>query len=126
MTPKQLDSLCRMPVVFRERGHISMVQLVRDSGFDRSFSTVLESDINAHLRENSELVEAWVGYSQDQRCSPAWYLSGPGDGLEGLRSWSVGYYSNEGAAPETTFSDEFEACAFFIVRNLERWAESAG
>jgi hypothetical protein len=100
-----------------------MAQLVRDAGYDLSNPNVSNGDITSHLRKNPDLVRIWVQYSEDQRSSPAWYLSGPGEGRERLQTWSVGYYCGDGGAPEVQFEDEFEACAFFIMRNLEQLAE---
>ena len=112
-----------MPVDFRERGDVSMAQLVCDAGYDPSHTSLSEEEIASHLRKNPDLVQVWVQYSEDQRSSPAWYLSVPGKELGRLQTWRVGYYSQEGGTPEIPFDDEFEACAYFIMRYLEQVAE---
>src|SRR6476646_4027468 len=114
-----LDSLCRMPIDFHERGNVSMVVLVAECGYDPVCSSISETTVETHLRQHPELVPIWVQYSADQRCSSGWYLVGPGDGLDGKEGWRVGYYKSHERPSERVFSDQFAASAFFIMRELE-------
>jgi hypothetical protein len=126
MSKSILDSLCRMPADFHERGNVSMVALLTESGYDPARSGISETTIEEHLRQHPELVPIWVHYSEDQRCSPAWYLVGPGAGLDGQQSWCVGFYAPQGRLPERAFPNEFAASAFFIMRQVEELARLAG
>jgi hypothetical protein len=68
-------------------------------------------------------VRAWLLHSDDQRCTPAWYLAAPGGGLEPSQYWRVGYLNRDGSAnPERAFADQFAACAFFMRRQAEELA----
>ena len=98
-----------------------MPALLRESGYVSAASKISEQDIETHLRNNPDLVAAWIGYSEDQRCSPAWYLAQPGAGLDGREGWRVGYYTSRDRPrpPERVFADEFSACAFFVMRQVE-------
>jgi hypothetical protein len=121
MTSSVVGELCEMPNAFRARGNVSMVTLLSEI---TSTSSALpsEEDIEAHLRQRPHLVESWVGHSEDQRCSPSWYLARPGLGLDATDGWRVGYYAPRNRIPERVFPDEFSACAFFIARYVEQLA----
>jgi hypothetical protein len=109
-----------MPITFRDRGDISMIALLQEVSDLAAGSEIPIADIEAYLRAHPELVESWLGYSQDQRCSPSWYLAEPGAGLDGKDGWRVGYFSLKKRETERVFSDEFAACAFFIARQVEQ------
>jgi hypothetical protein len=126
MSSPMVDALCRMPIAFKDRGDISMVALLRESGYDAVNSGISERDVEAHLRRNPDLVQTWVAFSEDQRCSPAWYLAKPGAGLDGKDGWRVGYHTSGQWSPERLFPDEYEACAFFIMRIVQQLSTLAG
>ena len=114
-----VDALCTMPTRFHERGDISMIGLLRETGYNGPQSGVSEQDIEKHLRQHPDLVRVWTNYSEDQRCSPAWYLAQPGTSSDSAEGWRVGYYAHDSRLPETLFPDEFVACAFYIAREVE-------
>src|SRR5688572_15332668 len=118
MSSPVVKALCRMPIVFEQRSDASMVALLRESGYVEARSEVSEKEIEIHIRKNPSLVDVWVGYSQDRRSSPAWYLAEPGTGLDGDEGWRVGYYTERDRPPERVFPNEFAACAFFIMREV--------
>lgn len=105
-------------------GNVSMVDLFRASGYLRDGAEIMESMIERYLREKPALVEAWVSYSEDQRCRPAWYVVRPGDSLDGHPGWAAGYVPRTGNhLPEQAFADEYAACAWFVKRELESFLE---
>jgi hypothetical protein len=112
-----ITRVCQMPVAFQERGNISMIDLIRESGYLRDYQNVTEAAIDAFLRRHPELTSHWIQYSQDQRCSPAWYLVGPRDGHPDLR-WTVGRHPSS-PKKEWSFPDHIAACAFFIKQEAE-------
>jgi len=117
-----LNALVMMPCAFRSRGDISMVGLLRELGWQRTTVMPSEDEIAKHLKRHPELVLAWVGYSEDQRVSSGWYLAPPREGFEDYAPWSVGFLEPSGACRETAFPDQFAACAYFIVRQVEGMA----
>jgi hypothetical protein len=114
-----------MPDDFWARGDVSMVELLRESGYPATESDVSEQDIEAFLRAHPGLITDWLRYSEDQRSSAAWYFTRPGRGLDGREGWRVGYYTTGARPPERVFANEFEACAFFVMRNVEELARLA-
>ena len=89
---------------------------------DPSPPQTVEDEIAELLKRHPELVQAWVGYSEDQRVSSGWYLAPPREGLDDCAPWSVGHVESSGARVETAFPDQFAACAYFIVRKVEGMA----
>jgi hypothetical protein len=111
-------TVCRLPIAFQARGNISMVGLIEETGYSALADDVTESVLEERLRRHPELVPVWVQYSEDQRCTPAFGLSGP---AEPAKDWRVFYRDHDPANRwDRAFPDQFTACAFFIKRNAER------
>lgn len=110
--------ICNLPVDFKTMRTLSVIDLVRDSGYLTDSSTVNVQTIVEYLREHEDLIEAWLTFSDDQRCAPSWYFSGDKDG-----KWIVGFLPASGRIGEgerLIFEDRFVACANFIVREIEQ------
>jgi hypothetical protein len=116
-----VDAVCRMPIAFQARGNVSMVGLIVESGYSSLADDVTELLLEEHLRRHPELVPVWVRYSDDQRCTPAFGISGPSTVCDPATNWRVFYRDRDAANRwDRTFPDPFTACAFFIKRNAER------
>jgi len=98
-----------------ELGNVSMVDLLKSSGYLQEPSTVQEEALEAGLRAHPELIETWVRYSVDKRTSSGWYLRAPFD-LRDSAGWFVGHLPDQ---PERSFPDGFKACSFFIKQEIE-------
>ena len=95
------------------------MQLLRESDYLKAPGRLTEADVEPVLRRDPELVVSWQRYSEDQRCSPAWYLTEPGYSF-GQNEWRVGRLDRALRKREWSFDDEYKACAFFVVRFIER------
>jgi hypothetical protein len=110
-----------MPIAFHARGNVSMVGLIEESGYSGLADDVTELVLEEYLRHHPELVPVWLQYSDDQRCTPAFGLSGPGAAGDPPNDWRVFYWHDDPAKRwDLAFTDQFAACAFFIKRNAER------
>jgi hypothetical protein len=110
-----------MPIAFQARGNVSMVGLIEESGYAALADDVTELVLEEHLRRHPELVPIWVQYSEDQRCTPAFGLSGPSTVGDPAENWRVFYWDHDsGNRWDRTFPDPFTACAFFIKCNADR------
>lgn len=119
MHDETVRALCQMPAAFHERGNISMIDLLAESGYLDDWRGITEAMIEHHLRVFPQLVDDWLLHSCDQRCG-GWYFVEPGRGLDSKEGWRVGYYPNSGPRPpETVFDDQYSACAFYIKREAE-------
>jgi hypothetical protein len=112
-----IRAVCEMAHAFKSRGNVSMVDLLRESGYLQDPESADESAIERHLRRSPELVASWVCYSEDQRASPAWYMREP-ETVGG--HWVVGHMSASGTHSERrSFANGFAACAFYIKRQAD-------
>ena len=96
--------ICNLPQDIRTGDKFSY-DLVRASGMGQRMLTV--ESVLPVLRAKPELVEDWMGWSEDQRCSPAYAFH------EENGRYVVGRYPDEDRA---VFDDRFSACADFIVK----------
>ncbi len=103
--------VCELPVHYETRGDVSMVQLLRESGFIESPDALTLSTVSEYIRQHMHLIEAWTMLSESKRTDSGWYLLEKPDG-----SLEVGYYPD---GPRHSFSDRVQACAEFIVREAK-------
>ena len=110
-----VQAICRLPVDFHTVDK-SVVQLVSESGYAAVRSQITADRVTRCLAENPEWASAWAEYSGDKR-TDGWYLSE--DGLH------VGFFGRRGFRIDPLrFRDPIEACAEFVVREVEdisRW-----
>lgn len=123
MSDEVIARICEIPEIYRRSGYRAMIAAVNEAGYRSGSRKVSEAEIAAYLRGHPHLVQEWLGYSEDQRSSPNWYLSPPGGGLNRLGSWRVGWYAARDRPPEKEFPDQFEAAAFFAMRKVEEHFE---
>jgi hypothetical protein len=116
-----VGKLCRIPIDFGDRQDISVVDLLGESGYCLIPDAITTEAIETHLRAHPALVESWLSYSENQRCSPSYFLIVPRDPTS-TDPCTLGYHADAGAtnAPEV-ISDRFEACAAFIKALAEAW-----
>jgi len=96
--------ICNLPIDFRS-GDKSAYDLVRKSGIGfRSLTTV---EVLPVLQSNPSLINEWMSWSEDQRCTPAYYFREDADG------YIVGRLPEQ---EQVEFDDRFSACADFIVK----------
>lgn len=110
---KALKAVCQMPRDFQERGDVSMVTLLKESGYTQIAESITEHLLEVYFERRPDLIDAWVRNSEDTRGSPDWYLSKP-TGSD--KQWIVGFFPN---GPTRRFSHRGQACAFYVKRYLE-------
>ncbi len=99
-----VQRVCNLPVYFRA-GDQSAYDLVRASGIGHRTLTI--ESVVPILRLNPHLVDDWMRWSDDQRCTPAYYI------LEENGKYVVARLPGE---TRIEFDDRFTACADFIVK----------
>jgi hypothetical protein len=104
-----LAAVCRIPLAIR--GWTSPKGAVRESGYADIREQVTPGMVAEYLRRHSELIEAWETYSLDKRTSGGWYF------LREPRGWRVGSISV--SYPDEEFASAAEACAEFVLREVE-------
>ncbi len=106
-----------MAKTFREAGHISMLKLLKESGYVENADLISEMQILEYVRKHSELINTWLHYSEDKRTSEGWYINSPSANQKISDLWIVGSYPN-GETRE--FRDDVSACAFYIKQEKEQ------
>lgn len=119
-----VEAVCMMPVMFKSLGNISMIDLLVQSGYRSSPGSVTAARIRRHLRAHPELLDPWLFHSEDQRCSPAWFLAEPGNPSGNESSWAVGLMTeNAEVISLKRFSNRTAATAHYIMRQAENLSQ---
>jgi hypothetical protein len=113
-----VTAVCRLPIDFRSSRDESPVSLVNRSGYLAVRGEITIARLLACLATQPDWVDAWFAYSEDQRCTPCWFL---GETASGYEVALIG-----GAEPHesTMFDDLLEACATYVHRELESLANN--
>jgi hypothetical protein len=106
-----------IPDDWDRRKNVSLIYLIRNSGYYESPEVLTAAAVEGELRRRPELLQSWFTYSDDQRSSPNWYVSGEEGG-----SYNVGFYSDGGHSGMVEFRDPYSAVAAFIVRQIPHMA----
>ena len=114
-----ISKVCSMPRDFKNSVSKSMIQLLRESGYLGHEDVVAKDDVVKFLISHPDFIEDWEIYSLDKRTSSGWYL------LHDDPAWTVGYLNGGEREKESKFSSGFEACAVFIINELEQLAKNA-
>ena len=96
--------ICNLPSDFRT-GEKSASELERSSGI--GFQTLTTSEVVPVLQSNPALVDDWAMWSEDQRCTPAYFFQEKGG------KYVVGRMAEQ---EQVEFDDQFLACADFIIK----------
>lgn len=115
---KVVEDVCSMTKVHKERGDISIVALLEESGYCAISNEIPEQAIESFLRTQPDLVDSWHLYSMDQRGTPSWYIQEPSDISSIGDEWVVGFMPGDDDSRKENFKfeDGFQACAFFIKK----------
>ena len=117
-----IKNICNIPIALQQRDDISVYELFCKSNYLESPNNINESSIKEYIEKHLELIPFWGLYSQNQRCTPAWYLELKSSGF--FKKAEVGYINSSGKLEKIyKFRHNNEACAFFIMRQIETMAQ---
>ena len=102
--------ICEIPVEFKARGDVSVLQLVRESGFGAQHATVTVDALGKYLRDKPDLIDAWFRYSEDKRTSSGWYILQRPDG-----QFEVAFFPK---GQSLVTANRASACAEFVLREV--------
>ncbi len=109
-----IEKICQLPVSFIKENK-SIYDLLEDSGYFDNPNIVTTSLIKDYLENNKEVINKWLIYSSDKRTSSGWYFTES----DKHGKYIVGYLNNGNRRNETEFSDIDNACATFILNEIE-------
>jgi hypothetical protein len=114
-----VTKVCSMPKDLQVNGKNTMIQLFKESGYLGLEDSVTKDEIMNFLITHPDLIAAWEIYSSNKRTTKGWYL------LHEESEWTVGYFNLGRKEKEQKFISGVEACAVFIINELEQLAETA-
>jgi len=107
-----LNKLVWLPLTYKEAGDKSVLDLVEEFGLREQFDLgcVTPVSIKDHLEANRSLVDIWLEWAADKRCSGAYFVEEAGT-----------YVVDEIPAKHASrrrYDDPVEACADYIYREV--------
>jgi hypothetical protein len=115
-----VDDVIQLPERFHMAHTVSAPALLKQMGYPAYKDRITESLIASALSRNSGSVEEWMQWSADKRTDAGWYFMErtPGE-------FVVGFFSKLGGHKNVvSFADRIQACATFVVHELEQLAPS--
>jgi len=113
-----INSICSIAKDFRESNNKNMYLLVKERLAKQSNSSVNKKNIIECLKLNPVFIKSWLLYSEDKRSSSGWYIK------ENLNHWIIGYLDNGVIENEKVFESKYEACAEFIISEINSILQS--
>jgi hypothetical protein len=113
-----IEAICRLPQTLRAREDSSWNSLLTEVGFIRGSTTLDPAVIVSYLEAHPDLIEAWLGYSEDKRTSSGWYIT-----QAGAAGYEIGHFPH---GPRLTVATPAAAVAQFIVRELSSMSPTTG
>jgi hypothetical protein len=111
-----IEAICSIPEVVRCEG-MSLRDAIAGSGFHNVRDQLTEGDLAAYLAEQPEVAKAWWAFSEDKRTKGGWAL------VEQGSRWALSepFPSPESPGTSREFDDLAEACAAYILAELDFW-----
>jgi hypothetical protein len=113
-----VEAVCRLPLDFHAIGYVSVLDLVRRSGYGTKGSDVTVERLAKCLLDHPDWVERWFRWSMDNRGSPAWYIRETESG-----DFELGFSQGSDSPPPLIIADKVQAAAEFVHRYLARMAD---
>ena len=114
-------SILSIPKKMDENPHISFNAHLNEIQNASIGVNVSFDDIWDALKLHPNFIQDWIVYSEDQRCSNAWYFR-----KSESMAYEVGLYVNkEGYKFVTMYEDAALACAIFIQKSLSSYIKIA-
>ncbi len=117
MKSNVVERICKLPHDFKTNKDKSIFQLLKESGYFEQRNFIRKGEIIEYLDNCPELLNDWELYSLDKRTGSGWYL------LDNESNWTVGYCNSGKLERERIFSSKNEACAVFIINEIEEIAK---
>lgn len=122
-TAELVKNVCEMPKKFEALSNVSMIDLIAQSGYISSPQSLTEARIRRFLSDHPSCVQEWLIHSENQRCSPAWFLSELGSHSVNDKRWEVGYFAVDCSVTlQKEFSDQISATAHYIKMEAQALA----
>jgi hypothetical protein len=110
----RLEAICRIPHALADH---SLGDLIAETGYRELRPALTRDLVVGYLAAHPKLVLDWLRYSENKRTPGGWYLMRTG------ARWVVGRLGGSEQERELRFGSGPEACAEFILRELDGVAD---
>jgi len=104
-------SLC---AEFYNKRNVSIYTLLKETGYFDMYNQINETDILYELIIHPEFINNWFSWSENKRSQSGWYIK-----RNENSTYAVGFFPVNIDIPLLVYSDIKEACAAFIIREIE-------
>jgi hypothetical protein len=108
-----LEAIYALPVGLSLRGDVTLLQLVRETGYPHQHEEIGVEEIRSGIAGREAIIALWLEYSGDKGANWGWFFQGPYQGL-----YLTGSRTRSLEGPINT-PDAAEACAYFIKAELD-------
>jgi len=111
---KCLEMICYLPRIFSTQNR-SVLDIYNESDYEKVYQSISLELIFNKVKSDSSIVDDWVLYTLNKRCTPSWGLF---EGKFGI--WSISYILDTGKPSKTKyFRSKLLACAEMIKYEME-------
>ncbi len=119
MENQLIKDIIFLPKKFYDEGNTSIYSLLKGSGYFELYERVSESGILEVLTQYPECVNQWLDWSENKRTNSGWYFKQDERG-----KYIVGFFPVIDGLKQIEYSDSKEACADFIIKEIEEIRKS--
>ena len=110
-------AICDFARRCREDKNSSPREIYERTGYARYYASITQERVIDLLRTKPRLVDEWLMFSEDKRCTPAWFFEKRPE-----KMWRVGYIDRNGSTiHEVMFDDSINACALIVRMEMEEF-----
>lgn len=100
-----------------QKADMSPLQLFRETGYSEHHRQITKEVISKELENNPDLIGDWYIWSENKRCTPAWFIS-----KNEQDEWIVAFLEKNGRTSHThAFSNALSATTFFVKMEMEQF-----
>jgi len=109
-----INKIISLSTEFYNKRNVSIFTLLKETGYFEKYNQINENDILYELTIYPEFINKWFCWSENKRSRSGWYIK-----QNENNTYSVGYFPANRNIPQLEYFDIKEACAAFIIREIE-------
>ena len=109
-----LNKIISLSTEFYNKRNVSIYTLLKETGYFEMYKNINETDVLNELAIHPEFINMWFSWSENKRSSSGWYIK-----QNDNSTYTVGYFPTNKDMPQLEFFDIKEACAAFIIKEIE-------
>ncbi|GEM_PF-2233523 len=117
---KCIRDIVHFPYMCKELHNISGTEIFKRTNYTKFYENIYIEDIYNELRKRKQLIDEWLLYSGDKRCTPSW-------GMQKYQTeyYEVFYMTRENRVKYSIrFLNKYHACAMMVRMEMEKMRTS--